>query len=316
MTTTDTHIRRHARLLQTLTIVLTCIAAALGATAAPAGTNGATAAAKVGALRLVSTTHSPAVRTWSYTWPVKPFDRQHAVRAFLDDPRIAKDGSSRSFHFGIDISVPDGTAVYAVEAGTVFMDSGEALGVIAPSGHGFAYWHIVPVVKHRQWVRRHQLLGRVGKGWEHVHFAERVDGHYVNPLRNGGLGPYVDHTVPRVARIGISGSALVAAAFDMADLPVPGAWKGLPVTPALVRWRVAGGAWHTVVDSRLTMLPKESFTTVFAPAIRQNRKHTPGFYAYYLQRDFKTTRPVRVEVAVSDASGNRSVVSALVGVGV
>ena len=40
-------------------------------------------------------------------WPLKPFDRAHPVRGMFNDPRIA--GSSRSFHFGIDISAPNGT---------------------------------------------------------------------------------------------------------------------------------------------------------------------------------------------------------------
>ena len=47
-----------------------------------------------------------------YPWPLEPFDRQHPVRGFLNDPRIAD--ASHAFHFGIDISAPDGTAVYAV----------------------------------------------------------------------------------------------------------------------------------------------------------------------------------------------------------
>src|SRR4029079_10771235 len=47
-----------------------------------------------------------------YGWPVTPCDRQHPVRAFLNDPRIGHHGS-HAFHFGIDISAPDGTRVYA-----------------------------------------------------------------------------------------------------------------------------------------------------------------------------------------------------------
>ncbi|MGZ6266594.1 MAG: hypothetical protein ACXWN4_06790, partial [Candidatus Limnocylindrales bacterium] len=61
-----------------------------------------------GQLHVVSTTISKQKRTWSYDWPVKPFDRQHPVRAFLNDPRIGKHGS-RAFHFGIDVAAPDGT---------------------------------------------------------------------------------------------------------------------------------------------------------------------------------------------------------------
>ena len=44
----------------------------------------------------------------SYGWPVKPFDVQHPVRGFFCDPRIGAKGS-KAFHFGIDVSAPDGT---------------------------------------------------------------------------------------------------------------------------------------------------------------------------------------------------------------
>ena len=50
-----------------------------------------------------------------YPWPVKPFNRQHPVRGFFNDPRIQD--ASHAFHFGIDVSAPDGTAVYAVTPG-------------------------------------------------------------------------------------------------------------------------------------------------------------------------------------------------------
>src|SRR4051812_19979775 len=68
-----------------------------------------------------------------YPWPVKPFDRQHPVRAFFNDPRIAD--ASHAFHFGIDVAAPDGTAVYAVTPGKVFIeDHGHAVAVQAPDG--------------------------------------------------------------------------------------------------------------------------------------------------------------------------------------
>src|SRR5512142_825986 len=62
---------------------------------------------------------APAVAP-AYGWPVKPFDRQHPVRAFLDDPRIGHEGG-RAFHFGIDVAAQDGTAVYAVEGGILYL---------------------------------------------------------------------------------------------------------------------------------------------------------------------------------------------------
>src|SRR5918992_5831090 len=45
-----------------------------------------------------------------YGWPVKPFDRQHPVRGYFGDPRIGgAHGTSKQFHFGIDVSAPNGT---------------------------------------------------------------------------------------------------------------------------------------------------------------------------------------------------------------
>src|SRR5262245_7490942 len=253
MNTTETQLRQHARLRTGLAILLTGLLAAVAATAAPAGTTRTSFAAKIGTLKLLSTTITATPHRYSYTWPIKPFDRQHPVRAFLDDPRIAKNGRGKTFHFGIDISAPDLTEVYAVEAGTAFLDSEQAVSVLAPGGHTFAYWHIVPAVRDGQSVSRHQLLGHIGKGWQHVHFAELVDDVHVNPLRDGGLGPYADHTAPLVAGVSVVGSNLVATAYDMPDPVVPGEWAKLPVTPAVLRWRVAGGSWHTAIDSGRVM---------------------------------------------------------------
>ena len=85
----------------------------------------------------------------SYGWPVEPFDRQHPVRGYFCDPR---DGEKRStFHFGIDIAVPDGTPVFSVEAGTVDMGQGKHNVAVVSAGGSriFGYWHLDPVVKHK-----------------------------------------------------------------------------------------------------------------------------------------------------------------------
>src|SRR5215510_2869208 len=67
-----------------------------------------------------STTTSPA-----YGWPIKPFHRQHPVSGFFGDPRIGMTpkGMHSGFHFGIDISCPNRTPVYATMDGTVRVES-------------------------------------------------------------------------------------------------------------------------------------------------------------------------------------------------
>src|SRR4051812_3504072 len=248
----------------------------------------------------------------SYDWPVKPFDRQHPVRAFMDDPRIGKNGV-HAFHFGIDIAVPDGTLVYSVAAGTVYFDSSEALAVLSPDHtSSFGYWHVIPMVKSHQHVARHTVLGRVAPGWGHVHFAERIGKVYVNPLRPGGLGPYADRTAPTVDEIGIDGSSLVVAAHDTPDLRVPGAWADEPVTPALLRWRVLGAniaapAWHTAADFRAKMLDRARFAHVYTDRTRQNHEGRPGQFCFRLAAGWNETAPAVVQVEVTDTAGNRAV---------
>ena len=113
------------------------------------------------------------------------------------------------------------------------------------------------------------LIGRIEPGWGHVHLSEMHGGAYVNPLRPGGMGPYVDRTCPsakqiRFERAGIETKTravrgvvdLVVGAWDPPALSAPAPWKDMPVTPTLIRWRIlteAGRAvrrWQTAVDTR------------------------------------------------------------------
>src|ERR671911_2117337 len=115
----------------------------------------------------------------SYGWPLRPFDQQHPVRGFFGDPRIGEsaDGhiESKTFHFGIDISAADGTAVYATASGRIVWEPQrpETIAIRAHDGRVFAYWHIIPAVRSGQTAAAYgTLLGHISRGWGHVHFAE------------------------------------------------------------------------------------------------------------------------------------------------
>lgn len=252
----------------------------------------------------------PAVAP-AYGWPVKPFDRQHPVRAFLDDPRIGREGGS-AFHFGIDVAAPDGTPVYAVEGGRLYLSHG-SLAVVAGPHHTFGYWHVRAAagLREHQVVRRHQLLGTIAPGWGHVHFAERIGNAYVNPLRPGALGPYTDPVAPTVAAVsvrrGAHGLQLVAHAYDTTWPPVPGPWQNEPVTPALLRWRIGTAAWHVAADFRLRMLDRGRFASVYAPETTQNHEGHAGTFAFFLAHEWKPADGTyRIEVEASDTRGNRA----------
>ena len=237
---------------------------------------------------------------------MKPFNRQHPVRGYLNDPRPSDDGVIKSFHFGIDISAPDGTPVYAVAPGEVYLTRGRQAVSVLGADRTFGYWHIVPAVAKGQRVRRHQLIGHIGAGFEHVHLAEYKDGTYVNPLRLGGLAPYIDDTPPQIPSLtfysfgspiraeAVTGYVdITTDAFDTSPMEIPFPWNQAIMTPSLLRWRIVQGQntirpWETAVDFRTYLLPINLFGFVYAPGTFQNRAGRRGRYEFYLAHSFDT----------------------------
>jgi hypothetical protein len=263
----------------------------------------------------------------AYPWPLKPFDRPHAVRGYFNDPRrdFVGEELQSAFHFGIDISARDRAPVYAVAPGVVSRHATYV--TISANGRDFGYWHIDPVVDQGQEVQQGTLVGIVEPGWGHVHFAESFNGVYLNPLRPGALDPFVDATSPTIASIGILYAGkpvdltkvhgtvdLTCNAFDTPPIVPPKPWNETRVTPDLIRWRIlrgiAGGnaPWKTAVDFRTTLMPNAFFNLIYAPGTRQNRAGRPGTYNFYLKQAFRTTKlrdgPYRLQVAAFDSRGN------------
>ncbi len=264
--------------------------------------------------------------TGPYGWPLKPFDEVHAVRAFFGDPR--REGHDVSFHFGVDIPAPGGTPVYAVRAGTVYLHQDGLAIRLRDGGETFGYWHVVPLVREHQFVHEHQVVGAIKAIWGHVHFADSMGGGYVNPLRRGGLTPWVDFTSPTIAAITFSKGdrgvgprhvrGLVNIETDAYDTPpvrMAWPWSDTRVAPALIRWRILRGRsivrpWLTVVDFRLRLDANARFWDVYAPGTRQNRAGRPGRYRYYLAHGWNSaTLPdgsYRLEVAAVDTRRNEA----------
>ena len=240
----------------------------------------------------------------AYGWPIRPFYQQHLIRGYFNDPRLSGDESG--FHFGVDVSAPDGTPVYAIDPGTARVHGQTVSIVPRRGGHRLSYWHVVPAVVKGQRVRRHQLIGHVVAGAEHVHLAEYKDGTYINPLRLGGLAPYIDDTVPQIPSLtfysggrpiapeAVTGTVDIAAeAFDTPPVAIPLPWNQAIFTPSLIRWRVVQGQntirqWETPVDFRTFLLPINLFTFVYAPGTFQNKAGRRGRYEFYLAHQFDT----------------------------
>jgi hypothetical protein len=307
------------RAMTTSRITSTLAIAALTLASAGVGTTKAASRTLAGDTRAATHQTSRATTTekYAYAWPVKPFRQQHPVRGFFGDPRIANDGESRQFHFGIDISAPNGTAVYATLTGTASIHPLHATTILI-AGRGdveFSYWHVVPSVRSGQRVIAYRtVIGHIEEPYGHVHFSEARDGRYLNPLRLGALGPYADCTRPTTRVVKLVAGALVAETYDETPLAVPRPWQDLPVMPALVRWRLLDErgrvvrGWETVVDFRLTIPPASAFDEIWARGTTQNHVRAPGRYRLVLTHSLADLRGgVHVaEVAVSDTGGNGS----------
>jgi hypothetical protein len=237
----------------------------------------------------------------SYGWPIKPFRKQHPIRANFGDPRtvfelpLYEDGingpGAFSFHNGVDIAAPNGTTVYAVASGIAHLIDATAVSVETLDGRTFQYYHVIPtVVDGEKVTTRISEIGDVQAPYAHVHLTE-IDGtKATNPLLKGHLTPYTDRTRPAVTEVEIRDAAgrlaeplgicgrisLAAEASDRPSLPVSGTFGGLPVAPALVTWRLqrVGGPVvvpaTTAVDFRTTLPPPKDFWSFYARGSYQN----------------------------------------------
>jgi murein DD-endopeptidase MepM/ murein hydrolase activator NlpD len=253
-----------------------------------------------------------AVSGRSYGYPIKPFDREHLVRANLGDPRMQFQGPPTtdtllhgnggfSFHQGVDISASGGTGVYPVVDGTVTLVSSEWIRVTSGGGRAFEYWHIRPLVRIGQQVTaRRTLLGRVTRISNHVHLTEYEGGRVVNPLVPGRLTPYHDSTPPVVRAITFRQTdagadvlpnfvrgrvEIVASAEDTPTAAGSHAWYG-PVTPALLTWKISriNGRvvvpQHVAFDFRTTVPSGSSFWGIYARGTYQNQTVFGNHYSY------------------------------------
>jgi hypothetical protein len=297
-------------------------------------------------------TRQAAAAGGEYQWPVKPFDKAHPVRGSFGDPRtlfhappteagVLRGDGSFSFHFGVDISTPDGSKVYPVLSGTVSIVTRDWVAVDVGSGRSFQYWHIVPAVgKGDRATAGKTVLGVTMKGAGHVHFSELKNGRPINPLRDGGLSPYEDTTIPVVREITLRGSEtghdavpnlvtgkllMVVEAYDSPEMAVPAPWNNMPVTPARITWRLQRMTGKVVMRTHVarnvsvTIPEQERYWDYYARGTFQNMSvfanhysyAQPGHFLFKLTRTPFDTTNLRdgvydLVVTVSDIAGNSS----------
>lgn len=238
----------------------------------------------------------------AFPWPIKPFNKQHPIRANFGDPRtrflntMLTDGlqgpGTFLFHNGIDIAAPQDTPVYPVISGKVRYIDDSAISVRTKGRGVFQYFHIIVTVRNGEnVVAGRTILGYVMRAYGHVHLSWIRGERVWNPLARGGIAPYRDRTVPQVRAINVrpAGSLLsfdsetvcgsvsiVAAADDTAPMAVPGVFANFPLSPAQITWSLArvGGSTYVrdlpAADFRTTLPVARNFWNVYARGSYQN----------------------------------------------
>jgi hypothetical protein len=305
-------------------IAVAITALALGSSSAPsrAGTSPSAPTSRVAQparapQAITATKRPPDSKLYAYAWPVKPFQEQHPVRGFFGDPRIANHGESRQFHFGIDISAPNGTPVYATITGRVWIHPLHATTVMITGGDGveFSYWHVVPTVRTGERATAYEtVIGHIEAPYGHVHFSEAHWGRYLNPLRPGALGPYADDTRPLARSVTVVDDELVVETYDETPLSIPRPWQDLPVMPAIVRCRALDAhgrtvlGWRTLVDFRETIPSASEFDRIWATGTTQNHVREPGRFRLIVasgeELRARSSGRYVVEVVLADTRGN------------
>jgi hypothetical protein len=208
-------------------------------------------------------------------WPLKPFHRQHPLRAGLNELRPG------SLHVGLDIQARNGQPVYAVQPGIA-----QVLTAAGPNARvqvgNYVYWHLAPsVVTGEAVVPFKTVLGTVLRGYGHIAFSElNSAGDYVNPLRPGGivLQPYADRAPPEIAKPSVAaGGQVIVPAYDPQTVVRRTTYTTPVLAPAALAYRLyaADGAPVTPLEwafGGAHLLPWVDRSLVYAPGA-----HAPGY---------------------------------------
>jgi hypothetical protein len=214
-------------------------------------------------------------------WPLKPFHRQHAIRAGINELRPA------NFHVAVDIEARNFQPVYAIQSGYASIRYPGTGDVNVDVGR-FYYWHIDPTVSNGQYVVAYKTqIGRVLHGFYHVALSEGSTSDYLNPLRPGGsLRPYTDTEPPIIGipRLFADGRVIVGA-FD----PQSFIQRGLPhetpvLAPSSLAWRLYDARGRPLTGLEWAMRGSQNYPPRLKPVIFAPGASNPGFSCFFTRR--------------------------------
>jgi hypothetical protein len=214
-------------------------------------------------------------------WPLRPFHKQHAIRAGINELRPA------NFHVAVDIEARNSQPVYAIQSGYASIRYRGTPDVNVDVGR-FFYWHINPTVSDGQYVIAYRtVIGRVLKSFYHLALSEGSTADYLNPLRPGGsLRPYTNTEppvigVPRIFRDG----RVIVGAFGPQSFVQTGMPYETPVlAPSSLAWRLYDARRHALTGLQWAMRGSQNYppslkSVIFAPGAAN-----PGFECFLTKR--------------------------------
>ncbi len=213
-------------------------------------------------------------------WPLRPFHRQHAIRAGIDELRPA------NFHVGVDIEAANYQPIYAIQSGYATTAATGSYGDYKVTVGRFTYWHIVPTVSDGQYVVAYRTeIGAVEHGSGHIAFEEGGDDSYLNPLRPGGsLRPYTDTEPPIIGIPRVFGDGrVIVGAFDPQSFIHKESYETPVLAPAALAWRLYTARGRPLTGLEWAMRGTGYISPSLKPVIFAPGASNPGWNCFYTQ---------------------------------
>jgi hypothetical protein len=214
-------------------------------------------------------------------WPLRPFHRQHAIRAGINELRPA------NFHVAVDIEARNSQPVYAIQSGWASIRYRGTPDVNVDVGN-FYYWHINPAVSDGQYVVAYKtVIGHVLNSFYHLALSEGSTSHYLNPLRPGGsLRPYTNTEPPviGVPRIFSDGRVIVGAFGPQSFVQTGMRYETPVLAPSALAWRLYNARGQALTGLEWAMRGSQNYPPYLKPVIFAPGAANPGFRCFSTRR--------------------------------
>jgi hypothetical protein len=211
-------------------------------------------------------------------WPIRPFHRQHAIRAGINELRPA------NFHVAVDIQAKNFQPVYALQSGYASIRYPGTGDVNVDVGN-FYYWHIKPAVSDGQYVTAYRtVIGHVLYGFYHLALSEGSTSDYLNPLRPGGsLLPYTDSEPPVLGIPHIfADGRVIEGSFDPQSFVATGFHYETPVlAPAALAWRLYDSHNRALTGLEWALRGSQNPPPSLRPVVFAPGATAPGFGCFF-----------------------------------